>query len=128
MLTGIQRAIALQSHSNINLNVLGKKIKVNTTGASNRLVKSSCQQGQDCLLQETYLRQFQETMETKVLHRSHGTTLPTIESSKSLSDHFATFFSNKIMKVHETFSSSESCNMVHPHFDPPHSLPYIVQI
>ena len=32
MLTGCQRAIALQSHSDINLNVLGEKIKVNTTG------------------------------------------------------------------------------------------------
>ena len=34
----------------------------------------------------------------KVLNRSHGTTLPTHESSKSLTDQFATFFSNKIMK------------------------------
>ena len=50
----------------------------------------------------------------KVLHRSHGTTLPTCESSKSLADRFATFFSNKIMKICESFSSSESCNMVHP--------------
>ena len=45
----------------------------------------------------------------KVLHRSHSTTLPTCESSKSLADRFATFFSNKIMKIHESFSSS------HPH-------------
>ena len=28
----------------------------------------------------------------KVLHRSHGTTLPSCESSKSLADRFATFF------------------------------------
>ena len=28
----LQRAIALQSYSDINLNVLGEKIKVNTTG------------------------------------------------------------------------------------------------
>ena len=55
----------------------------------------------------------------KVLHRSHGTTLPTCESSKSLADCFATFFSTKIMKIRENFSSSESCNMVHPPFDPP---------
>ena len=55
----------------------------------------------------------------KVLHRSHSTTLPTCESSKSLADHFATFFSNKIMKIRESFSSSESCDMVHPPFDPP---------
>ena len=54
----------------------------------------------------------------KVLHRSHGTTLPTYESSKSLADRFATFFSNKIMKICESFSSSESCNTVHPRFDP----------
>ena len=54
-----------------------------------------------------------------VLHRSHSTTLPTCESSKSLADHFATFFSNKIMKIRESFSSSESCNRVHPPFDPP---------
>ena len=32
MLTGCQRPIALQSHSDVNLNVLGIKIKVNTTG------------------------------------------------------------------------------------------------
>ena len=55
----------------------------------------------------------------KVLYRSHVTTLPTYESSKSLADHFATFFSNKIIKIHESFFSSESCNMVHPPFDPP---------
>ena len=48
----------------------------------------------------------------KVQHRSHSTTLPTCESSKSLADRFATFFSNKIMKIRESFSSSESCNMV----------------
>ena len=53
----------------------------------------------------------------KVLHRSHGTTLPTCESLKSLADRFATFFSNKIMKIRESFSSFESCNMVHPTFD-----------
>ena len=55
----------------------------------------------------------------KVLHRSHSTTLPTCESSNSLADRFATFFSNKIMKIHESFFSSESCNMVHPPFEPP---------
>ena len=55
----------------------------------------------------------------KVLHRSHGTTLPTYESSKSLADRFASFFSNKIMKICESFSSSESYNTVHPSFDPP---------
>ena len=55
----------------------------------------------------------------KVLHRSHGTTLPSCESSKSLADRFATFFSNKIMKIRESFSSSESSNTVHPPFDPP---------
>ena len=55
----------------------------------------------------------------KVLQRSLSTTLPTYESSKSLGDRFATFFSNKIMKIRERFSSSESCNTVHPPFDPP---------
>ena len=49
----------------------------------------------------------------KVLHRSHGTTLPTYESSKSLADRFATFFSNKIIKIRESFFSSESSNTVH---------------
>ena len=39
----------------------------------------------------------------KVLHRSHGTTLPSCESSKSLADRFATFFSNKILKIREFF-------------------------
>ena len=55
----------------------------------------------------------------KVLHRSRSTTLPTCESSKPLADHFATFCSDKIMKIRESFSSSDSCNMVHPPFDPP---------
>ena len=55
----------------------------------------------------------------KVLHKSHGTTLPISESSKSLAGCFATFFSNKIMKIRESFSSSESCNTVHSPFDPP---------
>ena len=56
----------------------------------------------------------------KVLHRSHSTTLPTCSGLiVSLADRFATFFSNKIMKIRETFSSSESCNMVYPPFDPP---------
>ena len=55
----------------------------------------------------------------KVLHRSHSTTLPTCESSKSLADRFVTFFSNEIIKICESFSSSESCDMVHPPFDPP---------
>ena len=49
----------------------------------------------------------------KVLHRSHCTTLPTYESSKSLADRITTFFSNKIIKICESFSSSESCDMVH---------------
>ena len=40
----------------------------------------------------------------KVLNRSHSTTPPTHESSKS----------NKIMKIRESFSSFESCNIVHP--------------
>ena len=55
----------------------------------------------------------------KVLHRSYGTALPTYESSKSLADPFASFFANKIMKIHESFSSSESYNTVHTPFDPP---------
>ena len=55
----------------------------------------------------------------KVLHRSHGTTLPTYESSKSLADRFSSFFSNKILKIREKFSSSESYNTVHPPSDPP---------
>ena len=36
-----------------------------------------------------------------------------------MADCFATFFSNKIIKIHESFSSSESCNTVHLPFDPP---------
>ena len=60
----------------------------------------------------------------KVLYRSHSTTLPSCESSKSLADCFATFFSNKIMKIRESFSSSESCNMVHPPCDPPELTVY----
>ena len=55
----------------------------------------------------------------KVLNRSYGTTVPTHESSKSLAEHFSTFFSNKIMKICESFSSFESGNTVHPPYDPP---------
>ena len=55
----------------------------------------------------------------KVLHRSHSTTLPTYDTSKSLADCYTTFFLNKIMKICESISSSESCNTVHPPFDPP---------
>ena len=38
---------------------------------------------------------------------------------QSFADRFATFFSNEIMKICQLFSSSESCNTVHPPFDPP---------
>ena len=36
-----------------------------------------------------------------------------------MADHFATFFSNKIIKICESFSSFECCNTVHPPCDPP---------
>ena len=46
---------------------------------------------------------------------------PFVNPQSHSADRFATFFSNKIMKIRESFSSSESCNMVHPAFDPPKS-------
>ena len=118
MLTGCQRPLALKSHSDVNLNVFGIKIKVNTTGVvfdvklpgviisrtGTRLTLiSDNSHDSKKLWRELH----------KVLHRSHGTTLPTYKSSKSLADHFASFFSNKIMKICESFSSFESYNTVH---------------
>ena len=46
---------------------------------------------------------------------------PLVNPQSHSADRFATFFSNKIMKIRESFSLSESCNMVHPAFDPPKS-------
>ena len=128
VLTGSQRAVALQSHSDINLNVLGEKIKVNTTG----VVFGVKSPGVIVLPTGTKTVYYRKLISDnshdskklwrelhKVLHRSHSTTLPTCESSKSLPDRFVTFFSNEIIQICESFSSSESCDMVHPPFDPP---------
>ena len=53
----------------------------------------------------------------KVLHRTSETVLPAHSSDKSLADMFASFFSNKISKIRDTFSTSGSFN------DAPDSLP-----
>ena len=53
----------------------------------------------------------------KVLHRTSETVLPAHSSDKSLADMFASFFSNKISKIRDTFSISGSFN------DAPDSLP-----
>ena len=125
MLTGCQRAIALQSHSDVNLNVLGEKIKVNITG----VVFGVKSLGVIILPTGTRLSITGNlSPTTAMIPRNYGRSYtksyidPTAllcESSKSLADRFATFFSNKTIKICESFSSSESCNMVHPPFDPP---------
>ena len=46
----------------------------------------------------------------KVLHRTSDTVLPAHSSDKSLADMFASFFSNKISKIRDTFSTSGSFN------------------
>ena len=46
-------------------------------------------------------------------------TLPFHESEKSLADQFASFFSNKINKIRDTFAPSGTENEVHPPSDPP---------
>ena len=53
----------------------------------------------------------------KVLHRTSETVLPAHSSDKSLTDMFASFFSNKISKIRDTFASSGSFN------DAPDSVP-----
>ena len=53
----------------------------------------------------------------KVLHRTSETVLPAHTSDKSLADMFASFFSNKISKIRDTFSTSGSFN------DAPDSVP-----
>ena len=46
----------------------------------------------------------------KVLHRTSETVLPAHSSDKSLADMFASFFSNKISKIRDTFSTYGSFN------------------
>ena len=53
----------------------------------------------------------------KVLHRTSETVLPAHSSDKSLTDMFASFFSNKTSKIRDSFSTSGSFN------DAPDSVP-----
>ena len=55
----------------------------------------------------------------KTLNRVSGVTLPSHESEKSLTDLFASFSSNKIKKISDTFSPSGIEYEVHPPSDPP---------
>ena len=54
----------------------------------------------------------------KVLHRTSETVLPAHSSEKSLADTFASFFTNKISKIRDTFSASGSFNDT-PDYVPP---------
>ena len=54
----------------------------------------------------------------KVLHRTPETVLPAHSSEKSLADTFASFFTNKISKIRDTFSASGSFNDT-PDYVPP---------
>ena len=51
------------------------------------------------------------------MHRTSETVLPAHSSDKSLADMFASFFSNKISKIRDTFATSGSFN------DAPDSVP-----
>ena len=53
----------------------------------------------------------------KVLHRTSETVLPAHSSEKSLADTFASFFTNKISKMRDTFPTSGAFN------DAPDSVP-----
>ena len=55
----------------------------------------------------------------KTLNRVFDATLPSHESEKSLADQFASFYSNKIKKIRDTFVPSDTENEVHPPSDPP---------
>ena len=48
------------------------------------------------------------------LHSSHETVLPSHESKKGLADQFVTFFSDKIAKIRNSFSSSDSFTLPPP--------------
>ena len=58
----------------------------------------------------------------KVLHRTSETVLPAQSSEKSLVDSFASFFTNKISKIRDTFPTSGSFNDA-PDSVPPASIP-----
>ena len=109
MPTCCQRPITLLSHSDVNLNVLGVKIKVNTTGVVFKfpgvIVRDKSVYYRKLISDNSHDSKKLWWELHKVLQRSHGSTLPTHESSKTLADRFASFFSNKIM--------------FHPVFDPP---------
>ena len=55
----------------------------------------------------------------KTLNRASDATLPLHESEKSLADQFASFFSNKIKKIRNTFAPSGTEYEVPPPSDPP---------
>ena len=55
----------------------------------------------------------------KTLNRVFDATLPSHESKKSMTDQFASFFSNKIKKIRDNFASSVTVYHVHPPSDPP---------
>jgi exonuclease III len=57
----------------------------------------------------------------KILHRSSMPVLPSYESLSSLSQSFATFFSDKIHKLHTTLLSNHT--RVSPHVPPPFTPP-----
>ena len=128
MLTGCQRAITLQSHSDVNLNVLGEKKKVNTT----EVVLSVKSPGIIVLATGTRLSIAENlSPTTAMIPRNYGgsytksnkdpTALlwPLVNPQSHWLIVLIHFFQIKIMKIRESFSSSESCNMVHPPFDPP---------
>ena len=104
--------------------MLGEEIKVNTTGVVFAWCNHLANRDKTVYYKKLISNNSHDSKKLwreldKVLHRSRSSTLPICESSKSLAGHFTTFFTNKIMKIRESFTSSESCNMLHPPFDPP---------
>jgi len=57
-----------------------------------------------------------------LLERKPSPILPSLDSSKSLSQMFATFFSDKILKLHSALKSSSTVSS--PHIPPKNLLPY----
>jgi len=65
-------------------------------------------------------RQLWKTV-NKLLHRTSAPPLPSSNSLSNLAQSFATFFSNKINKLHTTLLSNRTC--VSPHLPPPVTPP-----
>ena len=53
------------------------------------------------------------------MHRGHESNLPPHQSDKSIADHFASYFNEKILKICNSFVSSDGDTTLRPPADPP---------